>query len=134
MVAVPAQSFSAPARARLMAAARVMPGVCGVLASSCPALTMRTPCCFQSGVFWLSAIEFTPLLLLDDGKGAHWKRANPLHLHSTASGSVRDVQHSFAGITPVQQLLRHLRHLCPGRFHADARLEFAPRNQACQSR
>jgi hypothetical protein len=34
MVTVPAQIFSAPARARLIAAARDMPGVCGVFGSS----------------------------------------------------------------------------------------------------
>jgi uncharacterized RmlC-like cupin family protein len=34
MTTVPAQSFSAPARAWVMAAARFIPGVCGVLISS----------------------------------------------------------------------------------------------------
>src|SRR5689334_6852633 len=41
---VPAQSFSAPARAAVIAAARFIPGVCGVLMSSSPACTTRTPC------------------------------------------------------------------------------------------
>jgi len=41
---VPAQSFSAPVRAWVMAAARFMPGVCGVLTSSSLACTTRTPC------------------------------------------------------------------------------------------
>src|SRR5437773_10371059 len=41
---VPAQSFSAPARAAVIAAARFMPGVCGVLTSSSLACTTRTPC------------------------------------------------------------------------------------------
>src|ERR1022692_2107213 len=31
-----------------MAAARVIPGVCGVLQSNSPARTTRIPCCFQS--------------------------------------------------------------------------------------
>src|SRR4051794_3892101 len=48
MSTVPAQSFSAPARAVVMAAARVMPGVCGVLESSSPARTTRTPLVRQS--------------------------------------------------------------------------------------
>src|SRR5919106_4332851 len=45
---VPAQSLLAPALAKSIAAARVMPGVCGVLKSSSAALTMRTPCVRQS--------------------------------------------------------------------------------------
>src|SRR5581483_10122092 len=49
MTALPAQSFSLPARARSIAAARFMPGVCGVLESSWSARTMRTPLCSQSG-------------------------------------------------------------------------------------
>ena len=40
---VPAQSFSAPARAWLIAAARSMPGVCGVFGSSSFARATRTP-------------------------------------------------------------------------------------------
>ena len=43
MSTVPAQSFSAPARAVVIAAARLIPGVCGVFGSSSPARTMRTP-------------------------------------------------------------------------------------------
>src|SRR5438067_1767742 len=49
MVTVPAQSFCAPALAWLIAAARLMPGVCRVLVSSSPARTIRTPCVRQSG-------------------------------------------------------------------------------------
>src|SRR5918996_6535340 len=45
---VPAQSLCAPALAKLIAAARVIPGVCGVLKSSSDALTIRTPCSRQS--------------------------------------------------------------------------------------
>src|SRR5690348_15858848 len=44
---VPAQSFSAPARACVIAAARFMPGVCGVVMSSSFACTTRTPACFH---------------------------------------------------------------------------------------
>src|SRR3954464_8101153 len=40
---VPAQSFSAPARAAVIAAARFMPGDCGVFTSSSSACTTRTP-------------------------------------------------------------------------------------------
>lgn len=47
---VPAQSFCAPTRAREMASARVMPGVCGVLPSSSPLRMMRRPRVFQSGI------------------------------------------------------------------------------------
>src|SRR6478672_2498678 len=49
MLTVPAQSFCAPARARLMAALRSMPGVCAVFGSSeWPGIT-RTPSCFHFG-------------------------------------------------------------------------------------
>src|SRR5882762_5534365 len=47
MITVPAQSFSAPARAFVIAAARFMPGVCAVLISSSFACTTRTPRCFR---------------------------------------------------------------------------------------
>src|SRR5258708_5741836 len=47
MTTVPAQSFSAPVRAWVMAAARFMPGVCAVLMSSSPDLTTRTPSSFH---------------------------------------------------------------------------------------
>src|SRR6185437_12323888 len=59
MATVPAQIFCAPARARLMAALRSMPGVCAVFGSSeWPGMT-RTPSCFHFG----SAIAKLPLLL-----------------------------------------------------------------------
>src|SRR5256714_6309318 len=49
MATVPAHSFCAPARAKLIAALRSMPGVCGVLPSSeCAGIT-RTPSCFHLG-------------------------------------------------------------------------------------
>ena len=55
MITVPAHSFSAPVRAVVTAAARVMPGVCGVLMSSSSLRTTRTPLVRQSvatlGVF-----------------------------------------------------------------------------------
>src|SRR5262245_53352266 len=44
---VPAQSFSAPARAWVIAAARFMPGVCAVLMSSSFECTTRTPSNFH---------------------------------------------------------------------------------------
>src|SRR5690349_3294770 len=47
MTTVPAQSFSAPARACVIAAARFMPGVCGVLMSSSFECTTRTPLNFH---------------------------------------------------------------------------------------
>ncbi len=47
MWTVPAHSFWAPTRARSIAAARVMPGVWGVLASSWSPGTTLTPVCFQ---------------------------------------------------------------------------------------
>src|SRR5713226_5761914 len=48
MWTVPAQIFCAPTRAKLIAAARFMPGVCGVLVSSwSPEMTL-TPLVFQS--------------------------------------------------------------------------------------
>src|SRR5690348_9065646 len=47
MTTVPAQSFSAPVRACVIAAARFMPGVCAVLMSSSVDLTTRTPSNFH---------------------------------------------------------------------------------------
>src|SRR4051794_9456186 len=57
MTTVPAHSFSAPARAVSIAAMRVMPGVWGVLGSSSPAWTTRTPWERQSG-----ALNASPLV------------------------------------------------------------------------
>src|SRR4029434_10180905 len=57
---VPAQSFSAPARAWVIAAARFMPGVCGVLVSSSSAWTTRTPWCRQRDVV-IAGISFPAL-------------------------------------------------------------------------
>src|SRR5262245_17318115 len=49
MLTVPAHSFCAPARAKLIAALRSIPGDCGVLPSSeWPGIT-RTPSCFHLG-------------------------------------------------------------------------------------
>jgi len=48
MITVPAHSFSAPVRAVVIAAALVMPGVCGVLISSSSPRTTRTPLVRQS--------------------------------------------------------------------------------------
>src|SRR5215475_6664050 len=55
MLTVPAQIFWAPTRARLMAAARFMPGVCAVLTSREFAGITRTPCVFQSICSLISA-------------------------------------------------------------------------------
>src|SRR4051794_31475354 len=53
MLTVPAQIFCAPTRAKLIAAARFMPGVCAVLVSrELPGITF-TPCSFQSILSWL---------------------------------------------------------------------------------
>src|SRR2546425_11674099 len=56
MTTVPAQSFSAPARAFVIAAARFMPGVCAVLMSSSFACTTRTPRCFHWDSVFMSRI------------------------------------------------------------------------------
>jgi len=61
---VPAQSFCAPALARLIAAARVIPGVCGVFRSSSPALTMRTPWSRQSVPLAAAVITSSTQVLL----------------------------------------------------------------------
>ena len=53
MVTVQAHSFWAPTRAKLMAAARFIPGVCAVLVSSDPAGMTRTPSCLQSVRKWI---------------------------------------------------------------------------------
>jgi hypothetical protein len=55
MTTVPAQSFSAPARACVIAAARFMPGVCAVLMSSSFECTTRTPSSFH--------LEWGPLVI-----------------------------------------------------------------------
>src|SRR5690348_18249021 len=69
MCTVPAQIFCAPTRAKLIAAARFMPGVCGVLVSSwSPGITL-TPCSFQS-MSWCSLIA----LLLVTGQLQQRKR------------------------------------------------------------
>ena len=52
---VPAHSLFAPARAWVIAAARVIPGVCGVLRSSSSDRTTRMPCVFQSGFIFVIA-------------------------------------------------------------------------------
>jgi hypothetical protein len=51
---VPAQSLLAPVRACVMAAARVMPGVWGVLGSRSPAATIFTPSCCQSIIYTIA--------------------------------------------------------------------------------
>src|SRR5258705_11426376 len=51
MCTVPAQSFCAPTRAKLIAALRSMPGVCAVFGSSRSPGTTRTPSCFQRAGF-----------------------------------------------------------------------------------
>src|ERR1700722_7894100 len=48
MITVPAQSFCEPTRAKFTAAARSMPGVCGVFLSSRSLLMTRTPSLRQS--------------------------------------------------------------------------------------
>jgi hypothetical protein len=50
MVTVPAQSLREPTRWWLIAAARFMPGVCGVFVSNRSAGTTTTPCVRQSGL------------------------------------------------------------------------------------
>src|SRR4051794_26528522 len=61
MTTVPAQSFSAPARARVMAAIRLIPGVWGVLGSSSSPRTTRTPRSRQSvtSAVWRSRVGNT---------------------------------------------------------------------------
>ena len=49
IVTVPAHSFCAPTRAKLIAAARDMPGVCGVLESRLLEGMTATPVCFHFG-------------------------------------------------------------------------------------
>src|SRR3954470_16199229 len=55
MWTVPAQIFCAPTRAALIAAARFIPGVCGILVSRLSPGMTRTPVCFQpsGGISWL---------------------------------------------------------------------------------
>jgi hypothetical protein len=52
MVTVPAHNFCAPVLAAVMAAARFMPGVCGVLVSRFPPGMTRTPLFFHSSGGW----------------------------------------------------------------------------------
>src|ERR1700733_10825331 len=61
MLTVPAHIFCAPTRAKLIAAARFIPGVCGVLVSSwSPGITL-TPCSFQS--VWLCGVSVMAVIL-----------------------------------------------------------------------
>src|SRR5271163_133369 len=64
---VPAHSLFAPVRACVMAAARVMPDVCGVFVSSSAARTIFTPCSFQS--------MSSPLTHLTNSTGLFFNRA-----------------------------------------------------------
>src|SRR5215211_9465080 len=57
MVTVPAHSFCAPVRAKLMAALRSMPGVCAVLGSSDDPGITRTPSCFHLVMVTLQTFE-----------------------------------------------------------------------------
>src|SRR5258706_5303047 len=57
---VPAQSFSAPARAFVIAAARLMPGVWGVLMSNSFACTTRTPRCFHFDSVSMPGLLYPP--------------------------------------------------------------------------
>src|ERR1700704_1911888 len=61
MTTVPAQSFSAPARAWVMAAARFMPGVWAGLMSSSSAVTTRTPSNFH--LRFAASLIGSPILL-----------------------------------------------------------------------
>jgi porphobilinogen synthase len=72
MSTVPAQSFSAPARAEVIAAARFMPSVCGVLGSSSCAWTIRTPLSRQDAAVM-------------EGEYAHITRSQALMLPATVS-------------------------------------------------
>src|SRR5215207_7423090 len=92
MVTVPAQRFSAPALAALIAAARFIPGVCGVFTSSSSACTTRTPLSRQSDPVSLSVIAGLPAPR-DDCPGAMelvLKRAlrvlNAMMLHDGGAG------------------------------------------------
>src|SRR5947207_3853499 len=73
MTTVPAQSFSAPVRACVMAAARFMPGVCAVLMSSSLDFTTRTPSYFQFD--W--AVSIRQLSLAQPREGASEVGARP---------------------------------------------------------
>jgi hypothetical protein len=57
MTTVPAHSFSAPVRAFEIAAALVIPSVCGVLVSNSSACTTRTPFMRQSVVLIVPSPE-----------------------------------------------------------------------------
>src|SRR5690242_10000817 len=70
MTTVPAHSFSAPIRAWLIAAARVMPGVCAVFKSSWFDFTTRTPWCihFDSTAMAAPRLDVAPSPWLPDYK------------------------------------------------------------------
>ena len=54
---MPAQSLFAPVRAWVIAAARVIPGVCGVFGSRSLAGTILTPLCCQSMIYTIAAFS-----------------------------------------------------------------------------
>src|SRR3954454_16019156 len=62
MVTVPAHNFCAPARAKLIAALRSMPGVEGTLGSSWSPGMTRTPSCFQRSWSCGSVIRLLPFV------------------------------------------------------------------------
>jgi len=49
--------LTGPVRAFVMAAERVIPGLCGVLISNSPTRTIFTPFCFQSNMYPPSQIQ-----------------------------------------------------------------------------
>src|SRR5258708_14895463 len=74
MLTVPAQIFSAPTRAKLIAAARDIPFVCVTFGSSSCPRTTRTPWCFQWAALSSSLTSFPPrskLLGLALGRAPH---------------------------------------------------------------
>src|SRR4051794_30887872 len=90
MVTVPAHNFCAPARAKLIAALRSMPGVDGTLGSSWSPGMTRTPSCFQRS----RSCECVPVMMsLFDNRCRRklpkpWLADQPAEEHLTRLGLV----------------------------------------------
>jgi hypothetical protein len=91
MVTVPAHSFCDPTRWCVIAAARFMPGVCGVFMSSAWAGMTTTPCVRQSG--WLPGsvvIVVEDRRPADDLRAGRWMGASRIRIIARAQTGARE--------------------------------------------
>src|SRR5436190_22317974 len=126
MTTVPAQSFSAPARACVIAAARFMPGVCAVLVSSSFACTTRTPCTRHLETVVSVMVSTGASFLLSFDEPERLRRIEILRralLHESRNHLQRDignleavVGHPFAQLRVLVDRVHHVRYLLSHRW------------------